>query len=117
MQKFSDFVFRARGRSSIWIDPAFAVEPALDKIANPDRLLEQPDCEVIKDQSKIKVGCLTLSLGLSFAVSKQQAFLKAKDVVDAAYVSLRTSTVKEQLQKAGVRLDSFGDSKERLLEI
>jgi len=59
-QRFADFVFRRRGRSAIWVDPSFASEAFIDLISDPDRLLELPDCEIIKDQSKIKVGCVLL---------------------------------------------------------
>lgn len=62
MQKFADFVFRRRDRASIWIDPAFAIDAIVDKIADPDRLLQQPDCEIIKDQLKIIVGCVPVRL-------------------------------------------------------
>jgi len=40
----------------------------------------------------------------TFAVAKQQAFLKANDTVDAGYVTSRTATLRQQLQRAGVRL-------------
>jgi hypothetical protein len=40
----------------------------------------------------------------SFAIAKQQAFLKANDTVDQSYVTSHTATVRQQLQKAGVRL-------------
>lgn len=62
MQKFADFVLRRRGRASIWIDPTLATNAVIDKIADPDRLLQQPDCEIIKDQPKIKVGCVPVRL-------------------------------------------------------
>jgi hypothetical protein len=44
------------------------------------------------------------TLAVTLAVSKQQAFLKVNDTVDSAYVSSRAPTVRQQLQKAGVRL-------------
>jgi hypothetical protein len=40
----------------------------------------------------------------TFAVAKQQAFLKSNETVDASYVASRTAALRQQLQKAGVRL-------------
>lgn len=62
MPKFADFILRRRGRASIWIDPTLAIDSVIDKIADPDRLLQQSDCEIIKDQLKIKVGCVPMRL-------------------------------------------------------
>lgn len=62
MEKFADFVLCKRGRTSIWIDRALAADPVLDVIADPDQLLGQSNCEIIKDQLKIKVGRVPVSL-------------------------------------------------------
>jgi len=60
--EISDFVFEKRGPSSIWIDPKYATPSNLDLLTDPDRLFGRPDCEIIKDQNKIKVGRLKLNL-------------------------------------------------------
>lgn len=39
------------------------MDAVIDKIANPDALLGQPGCEIVKDQPKTKVGCLQVTLG------------------------------------------------------
>jgi serine/threonine protein kinase len=56
-------VFVKRGRLSIWIDRRFSDSAPLDRIARVDELFQHPDCEIIKDQRKIKVGRLPLHLG------------------------------------------------------
>src|SRR5690348_14311515 len=56
-----EFVFQRRESVDLWIDPALAASAAA-VIADPDALLARPDCRIIKDQKKIKVGRLTLSL-------------------------------------------------------
>lgn len=62
MRPLAQLVFCKRGQSSIWIQPELATDTVIDKIAHPDALLEQPECEIIKDQPKIKVGCLQVTL-------------------------------------------------------
>ena len=62
MGALAQLVFCKRGQSSIWIQPELATDTVIDTIANPDALLGQPECEIIKDQPKIKVGCLQVTL-------------------------------------------------------
>jgi len=59
---FPDFVFQKQGKAAIWANPKLLANINLDLIANPDRLFACPDCEVVKDQLKVKVGRITLTI-------------------------------------------------------
>jgi hypothetical protein len=63
VQALAELVFCKRGRSLIWIQPELGEDSVIDRIATPDELLGQPECAIIKDQPKIKVGCLQVALG------------------------------------------------------
>ncbi len=51
------------GSSSLWIARDLDGDPKLDLLANPDLLFSLPQCEIIKDQRKIKVGRVQLEIG------------------------------------------------------
>lgn len=57
-----DFHFEARGRTKVWLHREVADGELIDRIADCDRLLAQPGCRIIKDEKKIKVGHLRLSI-------------------------------------------------------
>jgi tRNA A-37 threonylcarbamoyl transferase component Bud32 len=48
---------------TVWADEQFAgsIEPAA--LADPDRLLSLPECEIVKEEPKVKVGRLALAVG------------------------------------------------------
>jgi hypothetical protein len=59
----AELVYREREGASIWLSAELATDSVIDAIANPDALLTSPGCEIVKDQPKIKVGCLPVRFG------------------------------------------------------
>ena len=53
---FPEFVHEVRGSTSIWIDRKLVDSTLMDWLVDPDRLLADPACEIIKDQKKVTVG-------------------------------------------------------------
>ncbi len=56
-------LFFKKGSSSIWIRQDLDKEAEAGLLANPDLLFSSPDCEIVKDQRKIKVGRTPLQIG------------------------------------------------------
>lgn len=63
MEHLPEHLFLKIGASSLWVTRELAGDPGLTRLADPDSLLASPDCKIIKDQKKIKVGRLRLELG------------------------------------------------------
>lgn len=63
MQSYPNCVFRKLGSSSLWITPELDEDRRLGLLADPDHLFALPECEVVKDQRKIKVGRVSLEIG------------------------------------------------------
>ena len=59
---FPEFVFHQRGDAAIWVDRTFDEQGFIDRLVDADRLFAEADCQIIKDQRKIKVGRLPLSI-------------------------------------------------------
>jgi len=57
-----EFVSHKLGNARIWADSRLLASVGSDLLANPDLLFARIDCQVIKDQLKIKVGCLILEI-------------------------------------------------------
>jgi hypothetical protein len=57
-----DCVFRKHESGSMWIALEFKGAPGIDALEDPDRLLDLPQCEIVKDQRKIKVGRVVVEL-------------------------------------------------------
>ena len=57
-----DFHLEARGGTKIWVHRCIADQKFVDQIADCDHLLDRPECQIIKDQKKIKVGRLNLKI-------------------------------------------------------
>ncbi|MCH7570889.1 MAG: hypothetical protein IH919_10045 [Deltaproteobacteria bacterium] len=51
------------GGACMWISDHLCNDPNLSLLADPDRLFAMPQCEIIKDQKKIKVGRVPLEFG------------------------------------------------------
>ena len=60
---FPEFTREVRGDTSIWIERKLVGSTLVDQLADSDRLLADPTCEIIKDQKKTTVGRLTLGVG------------------------------------------------------
>jgi len=60
---FPEFTREVRGATSIWIERKLVGSTLVDRLADSDRLLADPACQIIKDQKKITVGRLTLGVG------------------------------------------------------
>jgi serine/threonine protein kinase len=63
VEPFPNHVFLKMGSSSLWVAQDLNGEPKLDLLADPDHLFLHPQCEIIKDQRKIKVGRVPLEIG------------------------------------------------------
>ena len=59
---FPEFVFHQCGDAAIWVDRACDDQGFIDRLIDADRLFVEPDCQIIKDQRKIKVGRLILPI-------------------------------------------------------
>jgi Lipopolysaccharide kinase (Kdo/WaaP) family len=57
---FAEFTREIRGNTSIWIERKLVGSTLVDRLADPDRLLSDRACEIIKDQKKITVGRVSL---------------------------------------------------------
>jgi hypothetical protein len=72
-----DFCFEERGGTKIWVARRYANSGLVNQVADCDLLLARPDCRIIKDQKKIKVGCLSLDVTgkeSSFYIKRYNAF-------------------------------------------
>jgi hypothetical protein len=58
---FPEFIREIRGNTSIWIERKLVGSTLVNRLADPDRLLADRACEIIKDQKKITVGRVTLA--------------------------------------------------------
>lgn len=63
MQSYPKHLFVRRGSSSLWIAPELDGDPQLGLLADPDHLFSLSQCEIIKDQRKIKVGRVRVEIG------------------------------------------------------
>ncbi len=59
---FPNFVFRQCGNASIWVDRACVEQELIDRLTDADCLFAESNCQIIKDQRKIKVGRVTLPI-------------------------------------------------------
>jgi hypothetical protein len=57
-----DYVLRSSGAQRIWLDRRLAETDLVSVLRNPDALLQQPGCEIIKDQRKVKIGRVSVML-------------------------------------------------------
>jgi len=57
-----EFKSERRARTTIWVSRAIADPAFVDALADGDGLLNDPKCQIIKDQTKIKVGRIALSI-------------------------------------------------------
>jgi len=63
VRSLPDHIYLKEGSSSLWVSRNLEGEPKLDLLVNPDLLFSHPQCEIIKDQRKIKVGRVPLEIG------------------------------------------------------
>ncbi len=63
MDRFPDFIYRKQGGTTVWLHRCLAEEALLDWLKDPDALFDWPDAEIIKDQRKIKVARVAVTLG------------------------------------------------------
>jgi len=63
VELFPNFVRQERGGLSVWFDRKYAAPSEFELFADADRLFERAECELVKDQKKIKVARIRLSLG------------------------------------------------------
>ena len=62
-QVLPNFCFEVRGETKIWADRSIGFPSFMDQFADCDSLLARRDCQIIKDQKKIKIGRLGLAIG------------------------------------------------------
>lgn len=56
MDKYPDFLIQKRGSLSMWVAQSLAGDSIYTLLSEPDRFFDLLECEVIKDQRKIKVA-------------------------------------------------------------
>lgn len=101
MTVFPDFVFRQRGDAAIWVDPACDDQNFIDYLIDADRLFAEPDCQIIKDQRKIKIARLTMPIAgqrRTLFVKRYNAFslrykLASRFIQSGAFRSLRGAAI------------------------
>ncbi|MGH7797742.1 MAG: lipopolysaccharide kinase InaA family protein [Candidatus Binatia bacterium] len=103
-----EFNLEKRGGARIWISQSYTDPLFVDLLADPDRLLSDAQCHVIKDQEKIKVGQLTVNIGSGAArslyVKRYNAFSLRYTLLSTIVRSgaLRSLQGAEILKKAGI---------------
>lgn len=60
---FANFILRKGDHAAIWLDRKLAEERFIERLADADSLFSEADCQIVKDQRKIKVGRLTVQIG------------------------------------------------------
>lgn len=65
MKTLPDHIHLKNGSSSLWISRSLDAQSALRLFSDPDTLFAHPQCKLIKDQKKIKVGRVPMELGNS----------------------------------------------------
>lgn len=108
---FPNFVFHQRGNAAIWIDRNF-VEPAfLERLTDADGLFAESNCQIIKDQRKVKIGRLSLAIAgqpCSLFVKRYNAFslrytLASPFIRSGAIRSLQGAAILRTAQIASAR--------------
>jgi hypothetical protein len=62
VELFPEFRLQKRGRTSLWLDRSLNGASIVDSIADPDSFFNLPECQIIKDERKIKVGRIPLEV-------------------------------------------------------
>lgn len=90
MKTLPDHIHLRNGSSSLWISRSFDTQLALRLFADPDTLFSHPQCKLIKDQRKIRVGRVPLEMG----DGRRRIFLKRYNAFSWRYrfVSLLVSS-------------------------
>ena len=90
MKTLPDHIHLRNGSSSLWISRSFDTQLALRLFADPDTLFSHPQCKLIKDQRKIRVGRVPLEMGDGL----RRIFLKRYNAFSCRYrlVSLLVSS-------------------------
>jgi len=57
-----NFVFHQRGDAAIWIARGYDEPPFLERLMNADCLFAQGGCQIVKDQRKIRIGRITVTI-------------------------------------------------------
>jgi tRNA A-37 threonylcarbamoyl transferase component Bud32 len=98
---YPDFILLKRPSASIWIGNKYADPVFVDRLADADRLFEDPSCRIIKDQRKIKVARVEVMIGgkaQSIYVKRYNAFsLRSK-----LFSPFRHSGASRSLQGAAI---------------
>ncbi len=63
VENLPDHIHLRNGSSSLWISRSLDAQSALRLFTEPDALFSHPQCKLIKDQRKIKVGRIPLEMG------------------------------------------------------
>jgi tRNA A-37 threonylcarbamoyl transferase component Bud32 len=104
----SEFSLEKVGEAWVWLNPRLAGTSFIDAVSDPDRLFERAECQIIKDQRKIKVGRVQLEIAgvpTSVYIKRYNAFSWLYRIgslfrLSRAVRSLRGATI---LSQAGAR--------------
>ncbi len=105
---YPDFTLLKRGNASICVGNKYADPDFVGRLADADRLFDDPSCRIIKDERKIKVGRIEVTIGgklQSIYVKRYNVFSMRYKLVSpfnhsGAFRSLRGAAI---LDKALVR--------------
>jgi hypothetical protein len=59
---FPDFILHRQGDTAIWINRMYADQDFIHRLCDADTMLTEPQCDLIKNEKKIKVGRLTVQV-------------------------------------------------------
>ena len=57
-----NFIFYRRDGAKIWVDQNFANPSFVDSLAHADRWFDDPSCQIIKSEEKVRIGRLTVKI-------------------------------------------------------
>jgi len=57
-----NFIFYRRDGARIWVDQNFANPSFVDSLAHADRWFDDPSCQIIKSEEKVRIGRLTVKI-------------------------------------------------------
>ncbi len=55
-EQLPDFIFQRHGQILLWINRRLSDPSLVERMTHADRFFQQPDCQIIKDERKIKIG-------------------------------------------------------------
>ena len=123
-----NFIFYRRDGARVWVDRNFANPSFVDSLAHADRWFDDPSCQIIKNEEKVRIGRLTVKiaddehsiylkqfnpvslrhwLGSYFGLSRAFSALRGASILRAARVSIATPFAAVERRAWGALTKSF----------